>query len=130
MGHIFNSIIHSIMKIAIVGSRTFQNYDLMCEFIERKLSDEEFNSVEAVVSGGTRGADSLAEQYARENGLEMILFKADWRGLGSKAGPMRNVEIIRECDICFAFWDGKSSGTRHDIELCKQMGKVCHICKF
>lgn len=118
------------MKIAIVGSRTFQDYDLMCEFIECKLSDEEFNSVEAVVSGGARGADSLAEQYARENGLEMIHFKADWRGLGSKAGPMRNVEIIRECDICFAFWDGKSSGTRHDIELCKQMGKVCHICKF
>ena len=109
------------MKIAIVGSRTFQDYDLMCEFIERKLSDKEFNSVEAIVSGGARGADSLAEQYARENGLEMILFKA---------GPMRNVEIIRECDICFAFWDGKSSGTRHDIELCKQMGKVCHICKF
>ena len=49
------------MKIAIVGSRTFQDYDLMCEFIECKLSDMEFNSVEAVVSGGARGADSLAE---------------------------------------------------------------------
>lgn len=49
------------MKIAIVGSRTFTNYEMMCAFIERSLSDAEFNSIEAVVSGGARGADILAK---------------------------------------------------------------------
>lgn len=118
------------MKIAIAGSRTFANYEVMCAFIERSLSDVEFNSIEAVVSGGARGADTLAEQYARENGLELIVFPAEWKRHGRKAGPLRNVKIIQECDLCFAFWNGQSRGTEHDISLCKRMGKPCYICMF
>lgn len=118
------------MKIAIVGSRTFTNYEMMCAFIERSLSDAEFNSIEAVVSDGARGADTLAEQYARENGLELIVFPAEWERYGRKAGPLRNVKIIQECDLCFAFWDGQSRGTEHDIDLCKEMGKKYYIYMF
>ncbi len=61
---------------------------MMCAFVERSLSDAEFNSIEAVVSGGMRGADTLAEQYARENGLELIVFPAEWERHGRKAGPL------------------------------------------
>lgn len=118
------------MKVALVGSRTFSNYEMMCAFIERSLSDTEFSSIETVVSGGARGADTLAEQYARENGLELIVFPAEWERYGRKAGPLRNVKIIQECDLCFAFWDGQSRGTKHDIDLCKKMGKKCYICMF
>ena len=110
------------MKIAIVGSRTFTNYEMMCTFIERSLSDAEFNSIETVVSGGARGADTLAEQYARENGLELIVFPAEWERYGRKSGPLRNVKISQECDLCFAFWDGQSRGAKHDIDLCKERG--------
>ena len=118
------------MKIAIGGSRTFTNYEMMCAFIERSLSDAEFNSIEAVVSDGARGADTLAEQYARENRLELIVFPAEWERYGRKADPLRNVKIIQECDLCFAFWDGQSRSTEHDIDLCKEMGKKYYIYMF
>ena len=52
------------MKIAIVGSRTFEDYDAMCSVIEEKLATMEHPTIEDVVSGGARGADSLAERYA------------------------------------------------------------------
>lgn len=118
------------MKIAIVGSRTFEDYDLLCKFIGSVLSDGELASIEAVVSGAARGADTLAERYAEEHGFEMIVFPAEWKKFGRRAGFIRNVDIIRECDICFAFWDGESHGTKHDIELCEQTSKPCHICYF
>ena len=56
------------IKIAIVGSRTFEDYNAMCSFIEEKFAAMESPSIEAVVSGGARGADSLAEHFAQEQG--------------------------------------------------------------
>ena len=38
------------MKIAIVGSRTFEDYDAICFFIEEKLATMEHPTIEAVVS--------------------------------------------------------------------------------
>lgn len=117
------------MKIAIVGSRSFNDYDLMKQVIDNyKESNNVFFS--AVVSGGARGADSLGERYANENGLEKIIFKADWAKFGKRAGFLRNVDIIKNCDICFAFWDGESHGTKHDIDLCKEYNKLCIVTKF
>ena len=118
------------MKIAIVGSRTFKDYNAMHAFIEEMLATMESSIIEAVVWGVARGADSLAERYAQERGLPMIVFPAVWKKYGRRAGFIRNVDIIRECDVCFAFWDGESHGTQHDIELCEQMNKQCFIYRF
>ncbi len=118
------------MKIAIVGSRSFNDYEKMCTFIDEHLDNYEFGSIEAVVSGGAKGADTLAEQFARDNGFEMIVFPAEWKKFGPRAGFIRNVDIIRECDICFAFWDGQSHGTKHDLELCEEMSKPCYVYYF
>ena len=118
------------MKIAIVGSRAFEDYNAMCSFIEEKLATMGSPSIEAVVPGGARGADLLAESYAQEMGLQTILFPAEWEKYGRRTGFIRNVDIIRECDVCFAFWDGESHGTQHDIELCEQMNKQCFIYRF
>ncbi len=118
------------MKIAIVGSRTFEDYDAMCSFIEKKLATMKCATIEAVVSGGARGAVILTERYAQEQGLQMIVFPAEWKKYGRRAGFIRNVDIIREYDMSFAFWDGESHGTQYDIELCEQMNKQCFIYRF
>lgn len=67
------------MKIAILGSRTFEDYNAMCSFIEEKLATMEHPAIEAVVSGGAIGADSLGERYAQERGLEIALQENDTR---------------------------------------------------
>lgn len=105
------------MKIAVVGSRTFNDYKLLRSTLNK------YDHIELIVSGGAKGADSLAEKYARENGIETLIFKPDWDKNGKAAGYIRNVDIIKNCDLVIAFWDGKSKGTKHSIDLAKNGNK-------
>jgi len=118
------------MKIAIVGSRGFQNYELLKHHIISYFSEEDFFSIEEIISGGARGADELGERFARDFNIPLKLFKPDWDKYGKKAGFLRNIDIINACDICFAFWDGESKGTKHDIDLCEKNNKICSICLY
>lgn len=121
------------LRIAIVGSRTFSDYDKLKAYIEevKENNKDLFEGKEInIVSGGARGADTLAEKYAKENGYALITYMADWNKWGKSAGFRRNYDIIQNCDICIAFWDGQSKGTAHDIELCEKYNKQYFICKF
>ena len=51
------------MKLAIVGSRTFNDYELLKDEVDKLL--KKYNITE-IVTGGARGADTLAEQYAKD----------------------------------------------------------------
>ena len=115
------------MKLAIVGSRKFEDYDVMKKFI---IDNIDINSITDIISGGARGADRLGERFAGEFNKNLIIFKADWSKYGKRAGFIRNVDIINECDFCVAFWDGESNGTKHDIELCIEKQKPYIIYKF
>ncbi|WQJ53354.1 MAG: GTP-binding domain protein [Wendovervirus sonii] len=117
------------MKVAIVGSRSFNDYDNLKDFI-KMICIQNNIEIDTIVSGGARGADKLGEQYAKENGYDLTVFPAEWDKYGKRAGFIRNEYIIDACDVCIAFWDGKSHGTKHDIELCKIKDKPCYIYKF
>jgi hypothetical protein len=115
------------MKLAIVGSRTFEDYDVMKKFI---IENIDINSITDIISGGAKGADRLGERFAAEFNKNLIIFRSDWNKYGKRAGFIRNVDIINECDFCVAFWDGESHGTKHDIELCIEKQKQYLIYKF
>lgn len=115
------------IKLAIVGSRTFNKADI---FEDTLIKLEKEYDIIMVVSGGARGADSMGEYYANKNGIDKLIFKADWKTYGKRAGFIRNVDIIKNCDVCVAFWDGESHGTKHDIELCEQYNKKCYIVNY
>lgn len=115
------------MKLAIIGSRTFDNYELLAQFIK---DNYDLTAITHIISGGAKGADSLGERFAKENDIETIVFKAEWELYGKSAGILRNIDIISNCDKCVAFWDGESHGTKHAIELCEKYNKECKICHF
>lgn len=104
------------MKVGIVGSRGFMNYQMVCD--EMSLIDD----VEVVVSGGARGADFLGEKWAKDNNKEILIFKPDWNKYGKRAGFIRNEDIVKNSDYVIAFWDGESKGTKSSIDLCKKFG--------
>jgi hypothetical protein len=110
------------MKVGIVGSREFKNYELFSDVMKQYLSD-----ISWVVSGGAPGADSLAEKWAKENKKMLTIYPADWLNLGKRAGYVRNTDIVKNSDMIIAFWDGKSKGTKHTIGLAQKMGKECKI---
>lgn len=115
-----------ILKVAIIGSRDFVDYDFL-----KKNVDEIINrigqSITLVVSGGAKGADSLAERYADEKKIEKKIIEADWEKYGKKAGILRNTSIINNSDIVIAFWDYNSHGTKDSINKAKQKGKEVFI---
>ena len=113
------------MRAAIIGSRTFDNYNLLSE----TLSEYE-NQITLMVSGGAKGADKLGEKWAKEKNKEVLIFYPEWEKYGKSAGFKRNKDIIENSDIVFAFWDGQSKGTQSSIELSKKLNKELKIIKW
>ena len=106
------------MKIGIVGSRTFNNYNLFEQVINKIVQENDI-----IVSGGAIGADSLAEMYAKIHKFETIIFKPEWEKYGKQAGFIRNSKIVEESDYIIAFWDGNSKGTLDTISKAENLGK-------
>ena len=117
--------IEHMIKIGVIGSRSFNNYELA-----KRTLDPYLGKVWVIVSGGAKGADSLGEKWAIENNIKTCIYKPDWKTYGKKAGFIRNVDIIEDSDIVIAFWDALSRGTEHSINLAKEMGKKVIIIYF
>lgn len=106
------------MKVAVVGSRNLTVQDL-----EKYLPE----GVTEIVSGGAKGIDTCARNYARANGLALMEFLPEYEKYGRGAPLRRNLQIIDYADAVVAFWDGKSSGTKYTIEQCQKKGKEVMI---
>lgn len=104
------------MKIAIVGSREYKDLPKVVSYVIALPPDT------IIVSGGARGVDQAAEHAAGCAGLQKIIYPADWSKYGKKAGYLRNIDIVNAADKLVAFWDGKSKGTQHSINLAKAKG--------
>ena len=116
------------MKLAIAGSRTFNNYELLEVWID-SITSMQFGREDSIVivSGGAKGADSLAFQYAENHKLEMRVYPAEWNKYGKSAGFIRNQTIVDNCDFLLAFWNGESRGTADTIEKAKKAMKPTFI---
>lgn len=102
------------MKVAIVGSRNLEVTDF-----ENYLPP----GVTEIVSGGARGIDRCARNYALAHGLKLTEFLPEYEKYGRGAPLRRNLQIIAAADEVLAFWDGRSRGTKFVIDQCKKQGK-------
>lgn len=98
------------MSVAIVGSRSFNDYELFCKVMQDMIG------LETVVSGGAIGADSLARKWANQHQVPILEIIPDWQKYGKYAGIRRNSEIVDCADWTVAFWDGNSPGTKSTID--------------
>lgn len=112
-------------KLAIVGSRHFQDY----HFFTTKLDEwiHKYGKPEFIISGGATGADSLAELYAKANNIPTIIFKPDWTKFGKAAGPIRNTEIVNACTNLIAFPSRSGKGTQDSITKASKMNKIFEV---
>ena len=112
-------------RIIVAGGRDFTDYALLSETLDVILERYTLHEVQ-IVSGCCHGADALGEQYAREHGIPMVRFPADWQAYGKAAGPIRNRKMAEYAaesyGMLVAFWDGKSRGTASMIRLAEKYG--------
>ena len=101
------------MKVAVIGSRGLSVSDL-----GRYLPE---NTTE-IVSGGAKGVDTSAREYALAHGIKLTEFLPEYTRFDRSAPLKRNIAIIEYSDIVLAFWDGKSRGTKFVIDNCRKLG--------
>lgn len=109
-------------RVLVTGSRKYTD--------KARVEQELLSYAEPlqVIHGGATGADTLADEVAREQGWpDPIVYpvtKAEWTRLGPKAGPLRNQRMYDETkpDEVVAFPLADSKGTRGMIEIARRGG--------
>lgn len=121
-----------MINIAIVGSRGWIDFD--------RIQDEFFDYVFlnfpstinvreeiTIVSGGAKGADTLAEQLAKFYEIPFIKVVPNYSVYGSPTAQfIRNEEIVKMSDVILAFSLG-TPGTKHTISVAKKLGKPVKV---
>lgn len=99
------------MKVAVIGSRGLR---------VENLGDYLPEGTTEIISGGARGVDTSAREYAQAHGLKLTEFLPEYSRYGRGAPLKRNITIIENADLVLAFWDGSSKGTKYVIDNCKK----------
>lgn len=108
------------MKLLIVGSRSITDFD-----ISPYIPDD----VELIISGGARGIDTLAEQYADKMKISKLVLRPNYARYKRGAPLKRNNKMVDMCDKVLVFWDGVSRGTKHTVDCAIHSGKDIEIVK-
>lgn len=106
-------------RVIVCGGRDFDDYNLLKSYLDT-------HEISTIIHGNARGADSLADRYARENAIDRIVYPANWEGHGKSAGFIRNSMMLNhgKPDKVIAFPGGR--GTEMMIDIAKKAGvEVC-----
>lgn len=106
------------MRVAVIGSR-----GLIVNDLGRYLPED----TTEIVSGGARGIDQCAREYAVTHGIKLTEFLPEYDKFGRSAPLKRNITIIQNSDMVIAIWDGSSHGTKFVIDKCREMGVKIQI---
>ena len=123
----FVGVIKMIKRVVVAGCRDYNNYEEASEYIDYCLADIVNDNEIIILSGRASGADRLGEMYAREKGYKIEYYPADWETYGRSAGPIRNEQMARVCDMVICCWDGKSRGTKSMISYTNKYNRDLKI---
>lgn len=119
------------MRILVCGGRFFHDYGKVRAWFASAKCKELMalkGPIECIIHGGATGADTLADQWARANGVMVLRFPAKWEDMSAvpcvvrlnrhsgryynaAAGGIRNQQMLDEGkpDVCVAFTGGKGT---------------------
>jgi hypothetical protein len=115
--------------LAVIGCRSYKNYQEMKDELDKlKGTDFPFTSI---ITGDCYGADAMALVYAQENNIPATrVLKPTTGDKSNRSWMIANEYMIRQADYVIAFWDSKSPGTKHAIEIAKRKFIPVKIIKF
>lgn len=108
-----------VQRVIVAGSRDITDRELIrrgMNWLWTEIGPYE------VVSGMARGVDQIAAEVAKEAGIKVHEYPADWDRYKKAAGYVRNREMADNASVLLAFWDGESKGTEHMIGTAQSKG--------
>lgn len=116
-----------MLRLVVTGSRDFKNKSLVRQWIFEAVDEFRATSKElqyrpvdwtvlshvTLIHGRARGFDSLAAEVARDCGMIIHDFPADWNVIDSAAGHSRNWEMIIKGKPNFGLVGPGQYGTGH-----------------
>lgn len=128
-----------MFKILICGGRGFEDADYLFLSMDkyiRELQEESPIAVQSfnqdqmyrlrdgefeIITGGAKGADTLAKLWADSRGYDCVTFWANWNKFKKSAGPIRNKRMLRyNPDVVVAYPGDK--GTQNMLQLARTKG--------
>lgn len=108
-----------MIRVLVCGGRDFDDRAALDAALDRLHAQHRFT---LLIAGGARGADTMAEQWARDRGIRTRIYMARWTIYGRAAGPIRNARMLRKGrpDLVVAFPGGK--GTAGMVALARDAG--------
>lgn len=103
------------MRVVVTGGRNYSLKWIVFAALDASGATE-------IVHGGARGADALADEWARSRGIPVRVYEADWKSYGRSAGPIRNSYMLTDSnpDCVVAFPGGP--GTKNLVDKAKSLG--------
>jgi hypothetical protein len=106
-----------MIRIAVTGGRDYADEAAVFKVLDRV---RELHGQFVLVHGAARGADALADKWARARGVDVERHPADWTK-GRSAGPARNATMASSgLDLLVAFPGGR--GTADMVQRCRNRG--------
>lgn len=102
------------MRIIIAGSRTITDYDELLFAIEASKFE-----ITTVISGTAEGVDKMGERWAKEKGVHLERYPANWQRYGFSAGYFRNVRMAEIAEGLILVWDGSSKGSASMLRIAR-----------
>lgn len=84
----------TVVRLLVTGGRDFSDREAVYAALN---AANHKRTIKVLIHGGATGADSLADDWARGLGIELLPFPVlpqDWKLLGKKAGPLRNQRML------------------------------------
>ncbi|MBE6578043.1 MAG: DUF2493 domain-containing protein [Ruminococcaceae bacterium] len=102
------------MTVLIVGSRSIKNFDLS-GLVPKETT--------LIISGGAKGIDTKAEEFADKNRIDKLIMRPQYAKYGRAAPLKRNEEMVKLADLVLVIWDGSSKGTKYTIDYAQKLRK-------
>jgi hypothetical protein len=111
------------MRILITGSRDWTNKVVVANSIRQAWIDAGKPYRVTIIHGGARGADYIADAFAKRMHFGTEKHEANWEEFGKKAGYIRNQNMVDlGADICLAFIRNESRGATMCADLAEKAG--------
>lgn len=115
------------MRVLVCGDRDWDDKVIIFIVLDGILRTSSGSSGGLIViHGGAKGADTLADDWAKSRGVHRESYHANWERFGKAAGPVRNQLMIDEGkpELVVAFHDflPNSKGTRDMVSRARKAG--------